>query len=184
MAQDAIYLDSADLSKLYRATRKVDQNVAKNLRKRILATAKPIVTEVKVAALSIPSKSGDTTEGTRGQLGLGLRQGIAAATELKINPNRAGIFGVRIRVSGTKFSEKTGKYRTLPRYVEGLSRRKTWRHPVYANKGEIGGKWEGQWAEQKSHPFLLPTVLKHKNEVKEEVVKAFVDALDDLHIGI
>jgi hypothetical protein len=183
MKKDAIYLDSTELSKLYAATRKVDVDVAKHLRKRISTIAKPIVEEVRVAALSIPSHSGQTEGGNRGQLGLGLRQGIAAATESKIMPSRQGSFVVRIRVSGSKFKAKTGKYRTLPRYMEGLGRR-AWRHPVWADKGAIAGSWTGPWTEQKKHEYLLPTVMKHKNEVKEEVVKAFIDALDELQIKL
>lgn len=184
MAKDAFYLTSEDLSKLYKATRKVDKDVAKNLRKRILKTAKPIVNEVRTAALSIPSSKGETNLADRGSSGVGLRQGIAAATEIKINPGSGNAFSVRIRVSGTKFKNKTGKYRTLPRYMEGLDRRRNWRHPVFPEKGATGGTWQGEWTEQKPHPYLLPTVMKHKAEVREEVLKAFVDALDDIHIGI
>lgn len=184
MAKDAIYLTSEDLAKLYKATRKVDKEVVKNLRKRILKTAKPIVNEVRTAALSIPSNKGETNLADRGQLNVGLRQGIAAATEVKINPGGNNAFSVRIRVSGSKFKAKTGKYRTLPRYMEGLDRRRNWRHPVFADKGATSGTWQGPWTEQKPHPFLLPTVMKHKKQVREEVIKAFVDALDDIHIGI
>jgi len=184
MAKDAIFLDSEDLSKLYKATRKVDKDVTKNLRKRILKTTKPIVQEVRVAALAIPSNKGEGQESSRGQLNIGFRQGLAAATETKINPSSAGTFSVRIRVSGSKFKSKTGKYRTLPRYMEGLSKRRNWRHPVFAEKGATGGTWKGEWSEQKPYPFLLPTVLKHKKEVKEEVVKAFIDALDELEIRL
>ena len=183
MKKDAIYLDSTELSKLYAATRKVDADVAKSLRKRISAVAKPIVEEVRVAALSLPSHSGQVDGSNRGQLGLGLRQGIAAATESKIMPSRQGSFVVRIRVSGSKFKAKTGKYRTLPRYMEGLGK-KPWRHPVWADKGATAGSWTGAWTVQNKHPYLLNTVMRHKNEVKEEVVKSFIDALDQLQIKL
>lgn len=183
MAKDAIYLDSQDLSKLYKGTRKISQDTAKNLRKRILSTTKPIVQEVRVAALAIPSKNGETEVSGRGQQGLGFRQGLAAATEVKINPTGNNVFSVRVRVSGSKFRAKTNKYRTLPRYMEGLSKKK-WRHPVFPEEGATSGSWQGPWAEQESHPFLLPTVLKHKKEVREEVIKAFIDALDELEIRL
>lgn len=181
MAQDAIFMTSEDLSKLYKATRNVDKDLSKNLRRRITNIAKPILSEVKTAALSIPSKGGDTEIAARGETKLGLRQGIAAAAETKINPNKSGSFVVRIRISGTKFRTKTGKYSTLPRKMEGLSK-KPWRHPVFAEKGKTAGTWEGAWAAQEKHPFLLPTVMKHKGEVREEVVKAFIDTLDDMQI--
>lgn len=182
MAKDAIYLSSEDLSKLYKATRKVDKDVAKALRKRITKVAKPIVGEVRQAAMNIPSKSGEAQKIQKGEMGLGFRQGIAAATESKIYPSNRNSFAVRIRVSGSKFKAKTGKYRTLPRYMEGLSKRRIWRHPVFAEKGKTAGSWEGQWVDQEPHPFLLPTVLKHKPEVREEVIKAFLDALDEMEI--
>lgn len=181
MAQDAIFMTSEDLSKLYKATRNVDKDLTKNLRKRITKIASPILNEVKTAALSIPSKGGDTEIAGRGMTQIGLRQGIAAAAETKINPNKSGSFVVRIRISGTKFRAKTGKYGSLPRKMEGLSR-KPWRHPVFPDKGATGGSWQGAWAVQEKHPFLLPTVMKHKQEVREEVIKAFVDTLDDMEV--
>jgi hypothetical protein len=181
MAQDAIYMTSEDLSKLYKATRDVDKDMVKHLRKRILAASAPILSEVKSAALKIPSKGGETETSGRGQTQLGLRQGIASAAEVKINPNRQGSFSVRIRISGTKFRSKTGKYGSLPRKMEGLSR-KPWRHPVFPEQGSTGGTWQGSWAVQEKHPYLLPTVLGRKKEVRESVIKAFIDTLDDMEI--
>lgn len=183
MAKDAIELSSADLSKLYVATRKVDKDVAKALRKRLSKTAKPIVDEVRQAVLNTPSKSGVAEKAKRGETGVGLRRAIAASTQTKINPSSRNSFSIRIRVSGSKFNALTGKYRTLPRYLEGLSKRK-WRHPVFAQKGSTKGAWQGAWVEQEAHPYLLPTVMKHKQEVREEVVKSFIDALDELQIRL
>jgi len=181
MAKDAFFLTSDDLSKLYKATRNVDKDLTKNLRKRITGIAAPILSEVKQAALGIPSSKGETEMAARGQAKMGFRQGLAAAAETKINPNKSGSFVVRIKISGTKFKAKTGKYQTLPRKMEGLSR-KPWRHPVFADKGATGGSWQGTWASQEKHPFLLPTVLRHKPQVREEVIKAFIDTLDDMQV--
>ena len=111
---------------------------------------------------------------------MGLRAGIAAATETKINQSNKSGFSIRIRVSGTKFQAKTGKYKKLPRYVEGLSK-KSWRHPVFPEKGFSNGTWQGNWVAQKSTPFLLRTVLPHKSELREDVYAAFLTALKKSH---
>jgi len=178
MADNAfvIDVDSKDYARFYAATRKVEPEITKALRKRLTATTKPITNEVKQAALSLPSKRGATEKGSRGATGLGLRQGIAAAVEQKIRPTGKAGLNVRIRVSGTTFSEKTGKPRKLPRYVEGLSK-KPWRHPVFATAGAVKGSWTGPWVEQKATPFLFQTVMSHKQEFKDAVYDSFVEAI-------
>ena len=173
MAGMEINYDSPDLVKFYKAVKSVDVEAQKALRKRLTATVKPIVQEVRQAALAIPSTHGDSQSGST----MGLRAGIAAATQSKVNPaNSKKGFSIRIRVSGSTFAAKTGKYRKLPRYVEGLSKR-PWRHPVFATKGTTGGTWSGAWVTQSKHPFLLSTVLPHRKEIEEEVSKAFIDAM-------
>jgi intein/homing endonuclease len=178
MADNAfvIDVDSKDYARFYAATRKIEPEITKALRKRLTAVTKPITNEVKQAALSLPSKRGATEKGSRGEIGLGLRQGIAAAVEQKIKPSGKSGLNIRIRVSGTTFFEKTGKPRKLPRYVEGLSK-KPWRHPVYADAGAVNGTWTGAWVEQKSTPFLVKTVIPHKQEFKDAVYDSFVEAL-------
>ena len=169
-----IETDSPDLVKFYKAVKSVDVAAQKALRKRLTATIKPIIGEVRQAALALPSKNTHSTDGK-----MGLRAGIAAATQTQVNATNAKKgFSIRIRVSGTAFAEKTGKYRKLPRYVEfGKVAGRNWRHPVFADKGSTGGTWKGAWVYQNKTPFLLPTVVPHKNEIKEEVAKAFIDAM-------
>jgi hypothetical protein len=179
MADNAFEIDitSKDYARFYSATRKVEPDITKALRKRLTTIAKPITAQVKQAALSLPSKQGGMAEmGGRGAGGLGLRQGIAAAVEQKIRPTGKNGLNVRIRVSGTKFAEKTGKPRKLPRYVEGFSK-KPWRHPVFADSGATKGTWKGAWVIQPATPFLVQTVLPHKPAFREAVYDAFVDAV-------
>lgn len=179
MADNAFVVDinSKDYARFFAATKKVEPEVTKALRKRLTAIAKPITAQVKQAALSLPSKQGGMAEkSSRGATGLGLRQGIAAAVEQKIRPTGKAGLNIRIRVSGTKFAEKTGKPRKLPRYVEGFSK-KPWRHPVFADSGSIKGSWKGAWVVQASTPFLVQTVLPHKPEFKQAVYDSFVDAV-------
>jgi hypothetical protein len=173
----AIDITSKDYARFYSATRKVEPEITKALRKRLTATAKPITNQVKMAALALPSKQGGMAEqGGRGATGLGLRQGIAAATEQKVSPSGRNGLNVRIRVSGSKFADKTGKPRKLPRYVEGFAK-KPWRHPVFAKGGSTKGTWKGAWVVQAKTPFLVETVLPHKEEFRGAVYDAFADAV-------
>ena len=173
-----ISAESRDFRRLAASVRGLDKEVKKDLNKRIRTVAEPIAREVRNSAMGLPAGTG----GKRVRLGkkklesgerLGLRAGLAAATEIRIrhgaNP------GVRIVISQSKFQQQTGKYRSLPRYVEGLasSRRTPWRHPVFATKGKVRGTWEGAWAAQKPHPFLLPTVLPHKNKVRNAILEQY-----------
>lgn len=170
MASNGFEVDARDYQKFYSAIKSVDVDVQKALRKRLTRVGKPIVEEVREAARALPSKNESKGEG------MGLRDGIAKAVEMKINTGKKGGFSIRIRVSGTKFAAATGKYKKLPRYVEGMGS-KPWRHPVFADKGAKNGSWAGTWVEQAPKPFMLKTAMKHKAEVREEVAQAFLDAL-------
>jgi len=179
MAEESFAIDitSKDYARFYSATRKVEPEVTKALRKRLTEAAKPVTAQVKQAALSLPSKQGGMAEKAgRGSTGLGLRQGIAAAVEQKVSPSGKAGLNVRIRVSGSKFADKTGKPRKLPRYVEGFAK-KPWRHPVFAKGGATKGTWKGAWVVQPKMPFLVETVLPHKPAFREAVYDAFVDAV-------
>lgn len=177
-----ISVEGDDFSILYREVQKVDKELAKNLRRRLTQIAQPVRDDVRRAALAIPSGgSASLPIGAGTEKGLakamrkprggstGLRQGIAGATEIKVMPSRPGHFAIRIRVSGSKFAAKTGKPVTLPRYMEGLAR-KPWRHPVFGNR-EV-------WAPQSSHPFLLPTAMRHKAIVHRQVKNAVQETVD------
>lgn len=172
-------LNSPDLARFYKQLKDVDKTIARELRAELKRTTKPIVDDVKREALSLPGRSYSADDlryaQEMGGAGLGLRQGLAAATQAQTRALPNGIF-IRIRVSGTRFAQATGKYRKLPRYVEGYSRRK-WRHPVFADKGARNGTWTGKWVEQSPSPFLFKTVMKYKDDAKRAVLKAFDDAI-------
>ena len=162
MAALDVNVESPDLVKFYKAVKTIDADVQKQLRKRLTAIARPIAQEVKEAALNTPAKSGTAAKSRRGESELGLRAGIAAAVQTKVNAtNSKKGFSIRIHVSGTTFANKTGKYRKLPRYMEGLSR-KPWRHPVFADAGARSGSWAGRWVQQSPKPYLVHTAAAHK----------------------
>ena len=179
----SVSVNSPDLAKFYKDIAKLESSkaVAKRLRKDLRETVKPIVSEVKREARALPGKP-KTADDIRyeqkmGGTGVGLRAGLAAATEAKTRALPDGMF-IRVRISGTKFAAITGKYRKLPRYVEGMGRRR-WRHPVFADKGATNGAWTGKWVQQEPTPFLFDTVTKYKEEVREAVFKAFDKAIMD-----
>jgi len=165
---DDFEIDYKEFGKFYSAMSKVDPEVKKQLRKRLMEAAKPIVDEVKTVELQIPSKSGQA-ESKRKKRGenLGLRQSLAAATIADLKATKRG-GAVHIRVSTTRFMAASGRPRTLPYYMEGR-RKRPWRHPVYGNREN--------WVTQRPHPFLGVTVMKHKNEFEKQVTSAVLDAI-------
>lgn len=176
MADNAfITVDAAGLRKFHRALRDIDKVEARALSKRLREKAEPLATKVRAAALKLPETSTAKETKMRFRKGqrMGFRQGLAYAVETRVNSSRNG-GNVRIRVSGTKFARATGGYRKLPRYMEGLGKR-PWRHPVFADKGVRNGSWKGAWAEQKPQPFLLPTVLPHKDEIRRALIAEYED---------
>lgn len=194
---DGIRIESKDLAKLWDDVKNADATVHKELRKNLRFIGNSAVLAVRLAALSIPSKGGEAAENWKrgkGKPALGLRQGIANATELKVASNRYG-FSMRVRVSGNKFNTATGKPHKLPRYMEGLGRRfARWRHPVFARPQSVtgfgytaerrfrGGTWKGKWTQQPNHPFLLPTTNLYRDETRKAVMDAFDKALKDAGI--
>jgi len=165
-----IKFDAKELATLGAAFKVADLPAWKALNKELRKIITPIANQVKDAALALPS-SGDR------RFGPGLRGGIAAAVEVKMSTTRKKGAFARIRVSGTKFMKASGITNPrLPRYMEGLSK-KPWRHPVWADKGKNGGKWEGRWTVQASHPYLVPTGISRKDEVRDKMATVFNEAL-------
>lgn len=172
-------VDAREIQRLSKALKSdVGKEAHKAMNKRIRALAKPIAEEVQQAAMRIPTDRTYTADDIKYAKKFGmhrLRAGIAKAVELRVGSS-ARTSLVRIRVSGTKFNKATGKPVTLPRYMEGLSRR-PWRHPVFVKRDDLPGP-VGSWVEQKPHPYLVPTVMKHKTKVREEIVKSYLDSLE------
>ena len=135
------------------------------------ALAKPIVQDVRAAALATPSRGGEVA-GMRKKKGElpGFRASLATGTKSDINTTGKGAV-MHIRVSTSRFLAVSGRPRTLPYYMEGRRKRK-WRHPVFGNK-EF-------WVEQNPHPFLTETVIKRKNEFADGLTDAANETLEQL----
>lgn len=155
----------SDFAKFARAMQGLEKDAKDELNRELRSIGKPILAEVRREALAMPSQGNRKVEGPS------LRRGLAGAAQLQLKTIKSG-GRVRIRVSGSDFAKRTGKPAKLPRYVEGLSRRR-WRHPVFASKGETGGTWKGKWVEQEPRPFLIPTVLRFKPVARKRLLAAY-----------
>ena len=180
---DGLDVDAKEFTKFYKQISATDAEVRKQLRKRLIEAAKPVVEEVKQAALAAPSNAGavQVTRKKKGQQ-LGLRAGIANSTKADLTATGRGA-GVHIRVSRSKFETQTGKPGTLVYLFEGR-RKRPWRHPIFAEKGAAHGTWQGSWADQKPSPFLGVTVEKHKQKFGKELSKVVTDAIKQAGIDL
>lgn len=145
-------IDRSEFISFYKSIAAVSPEIQKSMRKRLNVAAKPIVAEIKQAALAIPSnvESGQTQKGYENLFSL--RRAIASSVKSRFNGTGKG--GVlQIRVSTTEFMAMSGRPRTLPYYLEGRKRR--WRHPVFGNKNN--------WVDQEAHPYLAVTAYKPHN---------------------
>ena len=145
-------IDRSEFISFYKSIAAVSPEIQKSMRKRLNVVAKPIVAEIKQAALAIPSnvESGQTQKGYENLFSL--RRAIASSVKSRFNGTGKG--GVlQIRVSTTEFMAMSGRPRTLPYYLEGRKRR--WRHPVFGNKNN--------WVDQAPHPYLAVTAYKPHN---------------------
>lgn len=170
-----IRVEASEIRRLSKALKSdVGPEAHKAMNKRIRSVAEPIADDVRRAALGLPA--GATIERlrrTKKSGAMSLRRGLAKAVEVRVGTS-AGKSLVRIRVSQTKFEAATDKKAKvqggLPRYVENPSGKARWRHPLYGNRNH--------WYQQPSRPFLLPTVMRHKDKVRDEIVDAYMDSLD------
>lgn len=168
---EQIEIDASQFVSFYKAVSKIDPELKKALRKQLLSKTEPIVNDVRQAALSIPaSREAGMTRKKKG-VSLGLRASIASSVKSDFNGTGNGAV-VNIRVSRTRFMAVSGKAGSLPARMEGRGR---WRHPVFGNKNV--------WVQQKSHPFLWTTVMKHQQEFIDAVsssVDETMQALDSV----
>jgi len=145
-------IDRSEFISFYKSIGAVSPEIQKSMRKRLNVAAKPIVADIKQAALSLPSKveSSKTQQGYENLFSL--RRAVASSVKSRFNGTGKG--GVlQIRVSTTDFMAISGRPRTLPYYLEG--RKKRWRHPVFGNKKN--------WVDQEAHPYLAVTAYKPRN---------------------
>jgi len=179
-----IEVKAEEFGDYYKRIGKVDVEIRKALRRRLTAAAKPVVAEVKQAALSIPAKGGNAVVKRRksGET-VGLRASLAMATSSYFYATAKG-GGIKIRVSRSKFESVSGRPNTIPYYVEGR-RKRAWKHPVFEKtKGPVTSGNAQNWITQKASPFLGVTVQKHRDAYGKEVTAAITDAIKKCNIKL
>jgi len=178
MADDDFTVDAAEFKRFYKAVSNIDVEIKKQLRKKMVEAAKPIVEEVKTEALAIPAKGGNAEaigRKVRGQT-MGLRQALAASAKADFNgTGRGGV--VHVRISTTKFMANSGRPRTIPYYMEGRRYKKygRWRHPVFGRRAN-----PQDWPTQPSHPFLGVTVLRNRDSFEKTVTSVVLDIVSEI----
>lgn len=136
------------------------------LRREIKDAGKPVVADVKRAALAVDvsSSQGGTA---RPDKSTGLRARVAKATGLSITAR-----GIRIRVSG----KKMGDQKNLAKYLDAsLGRYTRWRHPVFGNRNN--------WVEQRGDPFFFATIRKHTRDFRAACSEAMDKVADEIRRG-
>ncbi|MEI8286040.1 MAG: hypothetical protein WCG15_01940 [Actinomycetes bacterium] len=109
-------IDRSEFISFYKSINAVSPEIQKSMRKRLNVAAKPIVADIKQAALSLPSKveSGQTQQSYENLFSL--RRAVASSVKSRFNGTGKG--GVlQIRVSTTDFMAISGRPRTLPYYL-------------------------------------------------------------------
>jgi len=166
-----IEVKSRDFAKFNREVGKLDKEVQKAMKVRLRKAIKPVVTEVKTAALALPSGRGKSSIRTKQGQRVSLRAAIAKSVVGKLVSTRKGA-GAHIRVQKAKFLAVSGRDNVnLPWYVQGRPKR-GWRHPVFGNNMDN----PQNWPMQKATPFLDETVKKHKEAFAKEMNETVFDA--------
>lgn len=173
--------DAKDFHRLATRIGKLDNEVKKEMRKQLVKVTKPVIVEVKTAALSLPSGRGKVSIRVKNGQRASLRASIAKSVGSKATTTRKGA-GLHIRVNAKKFEAVSGrasrgKRYSLPWYVDGRVKR-GWKHPVF---GANMDKPE-TWPIQKPTPFLGVTVRKSAGRIRDEVNEVFTEALDKVGI--
>lgn len=168
-----IRIDASDLKQLSRDLRKLgDGQMSKELQTAILASAKPVVEDIRSAVLAIPSKGVTSSASRSGRAGhraykskarnasadrfmskAGLRQTIARAVKLQALASRGSI---SLQVDSSMLPPGQ---QTLPWALEGVG--KSWRHPVFGHD---------KWVQQQPHPYFFNTITSHLPRVETEIV--------------
>ena len=172
-----IEVKSRDFAKLQREVGHLDKEVQKAIKARLRKAIKPVVAEVKMEALGLPSGRGKSSIRVKTGQRVSLRAALAKAVVGQLVSTRKGA-GAHIRINKKKFLAVSGRDNgNLPWYVQGRPKR-GWKHPVF---GQNMNK-PGEWPTQKPTPFLDETVKKHKEAYAKEVNEAMLDACNQVGI--
>lgn len=126
-----------------RLTRAGGGKVGTDARRGLVRTARPVVGQVKTAALAVEVESSQGGA-ARPNNSTGLRARVAAAVDSAPTGDGVVLFvaGYKIGVNGTRLAQYLDS-EDLPR----------WRHPIFGRRNN-----PEDWAEQKGQPFFYITI--------------------------
>jgi hypothetical protein len=150
-----------ELSKELRAVATDERRgLQRKMNRQIRAAARPVVADVRRAALDIPDRSAATRRDQRS-----IRREIANATRTEILTGRRA--GVRIVVDKRRLPADSTAM------AHAFERPQGWRHPVWADPDKTRGDWT--WVHQAGHPWFAVTIQPHEGEFR----RAVLDAMDE-----
>ncbi len=197
--------DATQLFNLARRLDDMDKPIQKAIKKTLTDEMRKVVSAVRDAELAIPVKSGGPTTAFKPVRHRRFKAGdvvpiVPFQHEENINVRQAMAKGVRSAVRYGSYNNRgasiaiEGRSTYLPPEKKSLNRLLNWksfRHPVFAHGGSLGGVRHGSnwtWVEQKGHPFWGRTTSKFRQPVHEALVKAVEQSIttelhrDQLHI--
>lgn len=125
--------------------REGEVGMARRLRRNITAEAESLKGDVARAALAIPASTHNPRQPS-------LRASIAGSLRISVSPMIRNGAGVRLIADGKRMPMGM---QSLTAYEEGSDgfRSLSWRHMLWGD--------EQHWFPQASHPYFMPTVMKH-----------------------
>jgi hypothetical protein len=160
-------LDAGDMKAINKALKKASdgKEIRKQLAKQLRSEIRPMVTAVKAAWLTAPSRGHrSSTRARRSQPDLRKLLARATAGQVRFTGKEAG---VRVRTDGRKLPSGS---RALPTYAEGTKPR--WRHPVFGDR-EV-------WVDQRPFPRFYEAVQPDEARARREVIKAVDQVFDKI----
>jgi hypothetical protein len=159
--------NAAQFRDVVRALRRTaaGKELQRAMNKEIRDAAKPVVAELRAAAMTIP----DVSLARRGD-GDSLRRMLARATRAQTLQS-----GVRLMVDKRKMPAGTESM------VFAIERPQGWRHPVFGGGERTRAEWA--WVQQAGHPWFRPTVRRHERTFQRAVLNAMTRVIQQLETG-
>jgi hypothetical protein len=151
-------VDVSDLLALPKVLRAIDPAAKKELTRGLRAIGREIADGAKANVRAIPSKG---TEGYHLSHDGGIRALVANAIKVRVS-------GMTVKVVQDKVGYPADAVSRLWE-LGGKDSRAYWSHPLFGNK-------EVQ-IQQQSHNYLMASVLKHEDEIKDAAEKAIMTGL-------
>lgn len=172
MATSAAVWIKADGAEKYRATARRLRaagrgDLQRKLTKAIRAEGEPALAAVRAAWLTVDVASlppNDRGGQAPPDKSTGLRRRTSRATKIRVRQNGISIYVDAKRVDA--------RYPSLPFYLNGLPKRRNWRHPVFGNR-EV-------WVAQKGQEVFRPTAVKFAREWRAGAVRVMEETVAEI----